>query len=125
MKTKKPKTVQQLLNWIATLPAKGLIRTNPPSDAYPVGYGWLDKQETDSLLVEAQRHLADASTPLQVREQIMWTRSQLLWELGRFEEAKADILKTIETIKFPSYHEAAKRNLAQIEKRRLPKDIDL
>jgi hypothetical protein len=66
-------------------------RTGNPATAYPVRSWWWDKAATDKVLADAADCLAQLEDDA-LADSVRWQRHAIYWQLGRFEEAEADLV---------------------------------
>ena len=66
-------------------------RTGDEASAYRVRAWWWDKPSTDALLADTEDCLA-ALDDVDAADQLRWHRYAVYWQLGRFEEAEADLV---------------------------------
>lgn len=112
--------VKKLLKAMVSHPTVAFRREGSEGDAYPIRSWWWDKARTDSLLLEAQDCLSIVKDDALV-DQILWNRAELLWFMGRFSEAEADLVRLNRPDS--SYRKEVGRMLGFIRRKKLPHEV--
>jgi hypothetical protein len=82
---------KKLVNALVLHHSQAVRRTGDAATAYPVRSWWWDKPATDALLADVDACLAQLED-VALADQLRWQRHAVLWQLGRFEAAEADLV---------------------------------
>lgn len=123
MKLKPAKTLTALHSMVARMPSDAFASASKARRTYNVDgpSGKWDAEVVDYVLSEISRYLKEADLSEHERADLHWIKGLNLWSIGHFDEAAADIERSLEGTLFTgSSRKRAERTLELIRGKQSP-----